>query len=101
MTLFPWLLLCKEHNDWRCNCDTSQHIIYTRDPPREDGLLLLVVAVPQGDAGAVGHRLPDVGSVDQVSQVLHPDGGCPLPHGEAQGVHHIGLAWKIFFKHWL
>lgn len=63
----------------------------TGDAPTEDGLLVLVVAVPHGDAGGVGHGPPDVGSVNQVSELLHPEGGGPLPHDEAQGVHHVGL----------
>lgn len=65
----------------------------TYDGAAEDGLLIAVVAVPHGDAGGADHGLPDVGSVDQVPEVLHPQRGSPLSNGEAHGVHHVGLAW--------
>lgn len=65
----------------------------TRYAPTEDGLLVCVVAVPHGDAGGVRNRSPDVCSVYQVPELLHPESGRSLPHGKAQGIHHIGLPW--------
>lgn len=59
----------------------------------EHRLLLVVGAVPHGDPGGVGHRSPDVGSVYQVPEVLHPESRSPLAHGKAQGVHNVGLSW--------
>lgn len=64
----------------------------TDDTPTEDGLQVFVVTVPHGDAGSVRHGPPDVGSVNQVSEVLHSQGGNPLAHDKAQSVHDIGLA---------
>ncbi|MEQ2175777.1 hypothetical protein GOODEAATRI_021205 [Goodea atripinnis] len=58
---------------------------------------LLNVCKAQGHTGGVGHRLTDVGSMDQIPQVLHPERGDPLACGEAQGVHHIGLTFKRFY----
>lgn len=73
---------------------SNRDISLTRDCPRKHRLCVLLIAEAYGHPGCAGHRLTDVGSVDQVSEVLHPQRGGPLPHSEAQGVHHIGLPWS-------
>lgn len=65
----------------------------TRYAPTEVELLSVVVAVAHGDAGGGGHRLANVGSVDEVPGVLHAESRCPFPHHEAQGIHHVRLTY--------
>lgn len=66
------------------------------DAPTEHHQLVVVIVVAHtvehGHLGGVGHRVPDVGSVYQFAEALHPEKRGPLAHDKTQRVHDIGLA---------